>query len=212
MMMSQMMTQPKRDYGGVSADERQESRRRLLLEACLDLVSRGGTRAVTAESVAAEAKLTKRYFYENFSDRDAILVAALDELLTDVLVEIRAVINDTERADRPRAMAEVLVAAVCRDPRRARIYADSPAVPVLQARRERAITTFTEVVADAAVDAPADTTVPRALVTRMAVAGVTDLLTSWIDGTVTADRATLIESIVAVISTLDVVVDRATKR
>src|SRR5258708_27803222 len=78
------MTEVARRYRGVPADERRQQRRRLLLEACLDLVGRDGTPAVTAESVSAAAKLTKRYFYESFADRDAVLVAALDELFRDI--------------------------------------------------------------------------------------------------------------------------------
>lgn len=205
------VSEVKRSYRGVSADDRRDQRRRVLLEACLDLVGRGGTPAVTAESVSAEAKLTKRYFYESFIDRDAILVAALDELFTDVIAQIREASRRAEPAERARAITEVVVTALCSDPRRARLYAESPAVPALQSRREDAITAVTNVIANDNPNAGPGDTVPRELVTRIFIAGGTDLVTSWINGTLAADRATLTEAIVAMGRTLDIAVASAAK-
>jgi AcrR family transcriptional regulator len=197
------MTEVARRYRGVPADERRQQRRRQLLEACLDLVGRDGTPAVTAESVSAAAKLTKRYFYESFADRDAILVAALDELFTDIAGQIRDAGLPDDREERARAIAEVLVDALCRDPRRARLYAAAPAVPALNARREKAIVAFTDVMAGDALTAGLTDTVQRELVARIIVAGVTDLVTSWLDGNLDVDRATLIEAIVTIGRALD---------
>ena len=163
------VSEVKRSYRGVSADDRRDQRRRVLLEACLDLVGRGGTPAVTAESVSAEAKLTKRYFYESFIDRDAILVAALDELFTDVIAQIRDASRRAEPAERARVITEVVVAALCSDPRRARLYAESPAVPALQSRREDAITAVTKVIANDNPNAGPGDTVPRELVTAFSL-------------------------------------------
>jgi AcrR family transcriptional regulator len=185
-----------RTYRGVPADERRQQRRRLLLDACLDLVGRDGTPAVTAESVSATAKLTKRYFYESFTDRDAVLVAALDELFRDIDAEIRETSLPDDREGRAKAIAEALVNALCRDARRARLYAAAPAVPALNARRERAIGAFTEFMANDALTAGLTDAVQRQLVARIVVAGVTDLVTSWLDGNLDVDRGTLIEGIV----------------
>ncbi len=197
------MTEVARRYRGVPADERRQHRRRLLLEACLDLVGRDGTPAVTGESVSAAAKLTKRYFYESFADRDAVLVAALDELFRDIAAQIRDASLPDDREERARAIAEVLVNALCRDPRRARLYAAAPAVPALNTRREKAIVAFTDVMAGDALTAGLTDAVQRQLVARIIVAGVTDLVTSWLDGNLDVDRATLIEAIVTIGLTLD---------
>ncbi|HTQ18665.1 hypothetical protein [Mycobacterium sp.] len=197
------MTEVERRYRGVPADERRQQRRQMLLDACLDLVGTDGTPAVTAESVAATAKLTKRYFYESFTDRDAVLVAALDELLRDVAVQIRNADLPDDREARARAIAEVLVSTLCRDPRRARLYAAAPAVPALNARREQAIVAFTDVMADDALTAGFTDAVQRRLVARIIVAGVTDLVTTWLDGNLDVDRRTLIEAIVTIGRALD---------
>jgi AcrR family transcriptional regulator len=204
--------QAKRRYRGVSANERRQQRRRLLLEACLDLVGRGGTHAVTAESVAATAKLTKRYFYESFPDRDAVLVAALDELFTDLAGQIRDAELRAEPDGRARAIAEVLVSALCSDPRRARLYSESPAVPALNARREDAIIEFTNVIANDDLNGGSSDSVQRRLVARIVVAGVTDLITGWLNGNLATDRATLIEAIVTVGRKLDIPAPRTVKR
>jgi AcrR family transcriptional regulator len=198
------MTEVARRYRGVPADERRQRRRRLLLEACLDLVGRDGTPAVTAESVSATAKLTKRYFYESFADRDAVLVAALDELFRDIDAQIRGAGLPDDREGRARVIAESLVSALCRDPRRARLYAAAPAVPALNARRERAIVAFTQFMANDALTAGLSDAVQRQLVARIVVAGVTDLVTSWLDGNLDVDRATLVDAIVTMGRTLGV--------
>ncbi|MDT7643129.1 MAG: hypothetical protein QOC75_129, partial [Pseudonocardiales bacterium] len=71
-----------RPYRGVSADERRTERRQRLVTACLDLVGEGGVSTVTAQAVAERAGLTRRYFYESFADRDAVLVEALDGMFS----------------------------------------------------------------------------------------------------------------------------------
>jgi AcrR family transcriptional regulator len=190
------MTEVARRYRGVPADERRQQRRRQLLDACLDLVGRDGTPAVTAESVSATAKLTKRYFYESFPDRDAILVTALDELFRDIDAEIRRASLPADGEGRARAIAEALVIALCRDSRRARLYAAAPALPALNARREQAIVAFTEVMASDALTAGLTDDVQRRLVARIVVAGVTDLVTSWLDDNLDVDRATVIDAII----------------
>lgn len=178
----------------------------------MELVGLGGTPAVTAESVSATAKLTKRYFYESFSDRDAVLVAALDELFTDVAAQIRDASVPAEADGRARAIAEVLVGTLCRDPRRARLYGEAPAVPALNARREDAIVAFTDVIATDDLTAGLADSVQRRLVARIIVAGVTDLITSWLNGNLAADRAALIEAIVTVGRTLDTAAPGTAKR
>jgi AcrR family transcriptional regulator len=191
-----VVSEAKRSYRGVSASDRQQHRRQTLLEACLDLIGAGGTLAVTAESVAAKAKLTKRYFYESFASRDGILAAALDELFVELLAKIRAGVEATAPDARAEVVAEIFVSALCDDPRRARLYAESSAIPALQARREHAAVTFADVIANADHPPQSADNLKRQLMTRIVVAGVTDVVTSWINGTLDADRLTLTEAIV----------------
>lgn len=161
--------------------------------ACLDLVGAGGIAAVTAESVSTAAKLTKRYFYESFADREAILLAALEELFVELITAIRAARDAAREGDRAEPITEAFVATLCADPRRARLYAECGVLPALCARRESAIVAFTDLVSG---DHAAPAAARNHLMTRIVVAGVTDVVTSWIDGTLVADRKTLVEAIV----------------
>ena len=79
-------------------------------------------------------------------------------------------------------------------------------------RREDAIVAFTDVIANDDLAAGLGGSVQRHLVARIIVAGVTDLVTSWLDGNLVADGATLIEAIVTVGRALDIAVPGTVKR
>ncbi|BBX47218.1 TetR/AcrR family transcriptional regulator [Mycobacterium cookii] len=190
------MSDVKRSYRGVSADARRQQRRRVLIEACLDLIGAGGTPAVTAESVSARAKLTKRYFYESFASREAILLAVLDEMFFELIGKIRDAIDSVDPDARAETVTAVFVTTLCDDPRRARLYAEAPAIPTLQERRDEAIVAFTDLIARDD-DTGAVASLKHQLMTRIIVSGVTDAVTSWINGTLNADRSTLTQAIVA---------------
>jgi hypothetical protein len=85
-------------------------------------------------------------------------------------------------------------------------------VPALNARREQAIVAFTDVMADDTLTAGLTDDVPRRLVARIVVAGVTDLVTTWLDGNLDVDRAMLIEAIVTMGRALGVPVSGTIKR
>jgi AcrR family transcriptional regulator len=75
-----------RIYGGVSAEQRHSERRQRLIEAGLELFGTRGLAAVGIVDICAEAKLTKRYFYESFASIDE-LAGAVFEQVTGSLVE-----------------------------------------------------------------------------------------------------------------------------
>ncbi|MGZ5402962.1 MAG: TetR/AcrR family transcriptional regulator, partial [Aeromicrobium sp.] len=54
-------------YRGVTAADRAADRRERLFEATLEVWGRDGGPSVTMTRICAEAGLTERYFYENFS-------------------------------------------------------------------------------------------------------------------------------------------------
>ncbi|MFD0533010.1 TetR/AcrR family transcriptional regulator [Actinomadura luteofluorescens] len=112
-----------RPYRGVPADQRRARRRAALLAAGLELLGTQGWAATTVRKVCAEAGLNDRYFYESFPDRDALLLAIVDEQVargTDVIL------SAARRAPRhPQARTRAVVTAVfdflTTDPRRAHI-------------------------------------------------------------------------------------------
>jgi AcrR family transcriptional regulator len=107
---------------GVSAVQRREERRQRLIDAGLELFGTRGVAAVGIVDICAEAKLTKRYFYESFSSIDH-LAAAVFEQVTDRLVEqvVPAIISGGGQDPRP-ALTAYLTGALA-DPRVARLLA-----------------------------------------------------------------------------------------
>ncbi|MUL49306.1 TetR/AcrR family transcriptional regulator [Mycobacterium sp. CBMA293] len=70
-----------RKYSGRSAEQRRADRRRLLLDAAEALWREGGLSALSVRAIAARAKLTDRYFYEQFAGLGALIGAVIDDVL-----------------------------------------------------------------------------------------------------------------------------------
>lgn len=90
----------------------------------MEVMSRDEWRSATVEKLCTTAGLNKRYFYESFTDLDALSAAVVDDIAEDVrAATVRAA---DESADGPlEAQALAGVAAAVRelvdDPRRARV-------------------------------------------------------------------------------------------
>ncbi|WP_168211993.1 TetR/AcrR family transcriptional regulator [Actinomadura rubteroloni] len=65
----------------MDGDERQAARRTGLLEAGLELFGTVGYPATTVEAVCRQAGLAKKYFYESFADREALMLTIYDDLI-----------------------------------------------------------------------------------------------------------------------------------
>lgn len=68
-----------RTYAGESASDRAGRRRRQLLDAGLELFGTAGYRATTVRLLCREARVSDRYFYEQFDSTEDLLVAVYDE-------------------------------------------------------------------------------------------------------------------------------------
>ncbi|OZC85110.1 hypothetical protein CH274_04865 [Rhodococcus sp. 06-418-5] len=186
-----------RPYRGVAADERRRERREKLLDACLDAVAESGVSTVTVDDICARAGLSKRYFYESFGDRDAILVSALDDVIDTVgtaLNELEQEHGSTE--ERVAHTAAALVRALTADPRSSLLYTEASANPALEDRRRHMVDRFTPLLMKAVLDAdPAD---PRAeAATVLMIAGTTELLDRWLRGTLTFTEAEFVDTLTA---------------
>jgi AcrR family transcriptional regulator len=193
------MTASGRIYGGVGAAEREESRRASLIEAARRIIAVHGIVAVSAEQVCQLAGLTKRYFYESFASRDALLDSCAELLFTHLRVAMEAALEAPTRQERVDRVARAVVHALASDPAWARLYTESPAFPNLRKRQQRAIQQFTDRLARDAMPfvgrpSPAGR---RNLATHVVVAGATDLIISWLNGEVEADEQTIVATIAA---------------
>lgn len=111
-----------RTYGGRSAAERAAGRRAAFLAAALQLFGTRSYDDVSVTDLVTHAGQTRRAFYELFDDREALLRAVHDEVVTGQLTRMLAA------AGPPPATAEAVEPAVralvdyyVEDPRRARV-------------------------------------------------------------------------------------------
>ncbi|QYL16973.1 transcriptional regulator [Mycolicibacterium pallens] len=118
------MPAAQRSYGGRTADARRTARQASLRETALDIMAANEWRTATVDKVCAAAGLNKRYFYESFTDLDALAAAVVDAIADDVREATLAAVAGTE-GQPLEYQAFVGVSAAVRtlveDPRRARV-------------------------------------------------------------------------------------------
>ena len=96
-----------RRYAEKTATERRADRRTRLLEAALDAFGNGGYRAASIEQLCAAAGISTRNFYEEFANREELLIALHDDLnaraltaVVEALAEVDPDDLDATRTDR----------------------------------------------------------------------------------------------------------------
>jgi AcrR family transcriptional regulator len=187
-----------RRYRGVAAADRRAQRRARLVAAVLDILGAGGIDAVTVRGVCDRAGLTRRYFYESFTDLDALLVAVFDEINAEIAVAILGALARSPAE--PVARARVALAAglevVTGHPGKGRlVVASTTSSGALARRRAEVVDGFAAIVA-AQVRELAGHPIPDRLIEMAAVllvGGVTELVGRWLAGGIVASRAELVE-------------------
>lgn len=79
-------------YGGQTQTQRRHERRVRFVHAAFDIWRESGWAAVTMRKVCAQTALNTRYFYQDFSDRDDLLVAVWDGIRAELLATLGNVI------------------------------------------------------------------------------------------------------------------------
>lgn len=191
-----------RTYAGRSLDARRRDRRARLTDAALDVLANGDWRAVTVGKLCTAAGLNKRYFYESFTDLDAVATAVVD----DIAEQLRGLALDATAAtaDHPlpaQALATVgaLVNSLADDPRRATVLLGSVALsPALQSHREDIMRGLTRVLVDharAAHDVELESDPLAQVAPAFIIGGTADAILAFLDGRARVTREQLIESI-----------------
>ena len=124
-------------YGGRTHEERRRERRARLVEATLTVWGGGDGRPVTMTRVCAEAKLSERYFYEQFTNLEAAQVAVMEDLAAQIEQASLAALEAAEGG--PEAKVRAGLAAFVRvltdDPRKGRVaMLETVALPALRHR------------------------------------------------------------------------------
>jgi AcrR family transcriptional regulator len=194
-------------YGGVDAADRQAERRARLLGAALELLGTEGWQAATVRAICAGAKLTPRYFYESFTDRDQLLIALFDEIAQEAAAAVLDAVSGAPAEARAKAHAAIsaFVELVTDDPRKARVlFVEAMGSEPLARRRFETLRMFAQLVGAQArdfygMDDVADPFVEESAL--MLVGGLAEILLAWLDGIIHVTREQLIEDCTALFVT-----------
>ncbi|MCP2342176.1 TetR/AcrR family transcriptional regulator [Actinomadura rupiterrae] len=151
------MTNPKpankRRYRGMDGGERESARRERLLAAGLELFGTAGYNASTVEDVCRQAGMAKKFFYESFSDREALLLAIYDAEIDRAQLAVLRALGDAAPTAEEQAAAgfSAFLRTVGADPRVTRIVFCEiirAASPATEERYQRAKREFADFIAD----------------------------------------------------------------
>lgn len=195
-----------RTWGGRTLEDRRATRRRQLLDAAYDLLGTRGAGAVTVRAVCRGARLSERYFYESFADREALLVAVHTRVADEARRAIAAAVARTAPDPLARATAavEAFVDLLQDDPRRGRVL-------LLEALADESLTrhgidllpTFAALIVEqihASFSGPDGPDDADAQLTSIALVGaLTHLFLGWLDGRIAVSRERLVTHAVRLI-------------
>lgn len=191
-------------YRGVSADVRQEERRRRLLAAGLEVIGTRGWSAATVRALCREANLSSRFFYESFASVDELAVQLLDDIFEHATATVVAAVQSAplEPRVRNRVAIETFVHALTDDRRVARLaFVESLGNEALTTRRLAMVGSAVDaVLGQVGVHAPAGVSATyRRVVATVLIGGLAELLIGWMHGEVDADLDRIVEDYVRLV-------------
>lgn len=182
-----------RTWAGTTLDDRKAARRAQLLEAGLDLLGTGGSSAVSVRAVCRRARLTERYFYESFRDREQLVVAVYEDVVERLRRALIAAVPDVraEPAERAKAAVSAFVELMVDDPRQGRVLLLAPVTdPALSARGVALLPAFAALVREQLPERLADD--EREMTALGLVGALANLFTGYLGGTLDVSRERLV--------------------
>jgi AcrR family transcriptional regulator len=193
--MAEMATE--RTYGGRSAQERRDTRRRALLDAGLELIGTQGWTQTSVRGVHQLAGVSPRFFYESFASLDELAVAVYDEVVSEATASMIAAVSAAgeDRHAQAEAAMRAVVDALTEDPRRARIvFVEALGSEALARRRRqtlRELSSVIEALGEASYKVLPPDPLTRVTSTLLA-GGIVELLVAWIDGSIEISEQQLV--------------------
>jgi AcrR family transcriptional regulator len=201
-----MNDQGQRRWAGTTLDARQAARREQLMTAGFALLGEQGATAVTVRGVTRAAQLSERYFYESFTDRDALLLAVhgrVAEQARAVIATAVAAAAQTTRsgADAPSEPDAPAIAGLSaftdfleEDPRRGRVLLQEAFADQALARHGvELVPSFAALLVEqisARFEGPDD--LDAALSATALVGALAHVYLGWIDGSLPVSRERLV--------------------
>ena len=179
------------------------TRRARLLDVARDLLGDQGSAAVTVRSVCRHAKLTDRYFYESFADREQLLLAVYDQVAAEVGTALADAVAPLPADDHPAkasAAVRAFVTVLTEDPRTGRILLLEPMTDAALSRRgTESMPMFADLVR-AHLREGVDPLEARLTATAL-IGALANLFIRWLDGSLPASREQLTDYCVRMLLT-----------
>ncbi|MGV9674712.1 TetR/AcrR family transcriptional regulator [Nocardia sp. NPDC003482] len=119
------MTIVERQYGGRAVTERKAERRDRFLRAATRIFAERGYANCSLADVCAAAGLSKRQFYEEFSTREDVLIAAYDRIQDEAAAAVTRAMGEVGADADPRTAITVMFGAylesIAAEPHRAKL-------------------------------------------------------------------------------------------
>ncbi|MDT8912602.1 TetR/AcrR family transcriptional regulator [Amycolatopsis sp. PS_44_ISF1] len=193
---------PGRTWAGTTLDDRRAARRGRLVAAGLDLLGTEGSAAVSVRAVCRQAKLTERYFYESFADREELVAAVYEHVGAQAReVLAAAVLGAPDARSRAERAVTAFAELVLDDPRRGRVLLLAPLTdPALTRRGLHLMPVFTALVGEQLTRG--DET-GRRLVAIGLVGALSNVFIACLDGTLHVSRERLVAHCVRLVLEAD---------
>lgn len=174
-------------------------RRTLLLDAAYELLGTEGWSGTTVRAVCQRARLNPRYFYESFTDLDALVVAVYDRLIAELGAAVLAAVDAVggDPGEQARSGLRCILDFVAEDPRRGRVlYVEALGNEALNRRRIETAHLLVSLV-EQHVTARRRSLPPGEPIGRIGAAllvgGAGELVVAWLQGRIDVDRDQLVD-------------------
>ncbi|MEN4450102.1 helix-turn-helix domain-containing protein [Mycobacterium sp. SM3041] len=177
-----------RPFRGVSAEDRLAQRRAILLDAGLDEIAAVGVAGLRMRSVCERSGLVRRYFYEQFPNRDDLVLALFDDMMRKIAERMMAETEGVPLDLHTRACVAMdqFLGVFLDDPRLIRLYVEAASSPLLAAARAAAISRSVDFasghVRAVLGELDEDTRVRIDTAIRVIVIGQADVAMAWLRG------------------------------
>ena len=186
------MSEERKSWAGSTMDQRRSQRREQLIAAARELLGTGD--AVSVRAVCRTAKLTERYFYESFDDRDALVIAAYEQVSQEAVVAVAEAVAGSDGSPEgvARAAVRVAVEQVVDDAARGHVLIVAPLTnPVLFEKREELVPILTALIRE---QLPGKTSESERDMVALGISGaLVQIFYSYLTGRLVVERDAFVE-------------------
>jgi AcrR family transcriptional regulator len=193
-----------RPYRGVEAADRVAERRRRFLEAGLDILGSDlDLSELTVRGICRQARVTVRYFYESFTDKDDFVAAVFDWVIADIAATTQAAVTAAPLKEQSRAGMANIVRTIAADTRVGRLlFSSQLSNPIVVRKRAESGALMAMLLLQHAGTLGAQNNDAIKATSHFAVGGVGQTITAWLADDIALDSDQLVDRLAAIIDQL----------